>query len=333
MVQLSGEGIINPSIPQPTFHVVPLPVEFSTITLGGLAERRYRIINDGFSGALRVTAFAVRDGASAGFSVGGFPGDAEATCEAGPGAECELFAAFEPQTYGRADGTIVFSSNVEDTMPSSAHEVPLVEFGVPPALAGRPEADDHTFVQDTPVPDFEFCRVGLLGFDIEVGRFVGDVDAANLLVDPTGLDAAGIVNAQATLRIDAFDANGEAVLFDGQQVGNLDTMPGWSINRFPVDIEKVRFPSRNADRRILGTPGRNRVWVMLGANNPPCTAVAWGALRIHAASPVALIHGAGSSGAFWGRQRFTEGLDTRLVPFDTEIDLRGLIPDQSRRRR
>lgn len=129
-----------------------------------------------------------------------------------------------------------------------------------------------------------------LTVDIAVDRFVGDVDANGLLVNPAALISAGIVPASVDIILPAYDVdfNGAApperdeVLFNGQSLGFLTGDNNvWKLNNFRVDIRKLKFPARPAAGGAV-VPVNNRLQIRIDtlSSGRWCTQVDWVALVV-----------------------------------------------------
>lgn len=202
-----------------------------------------------------------------------------------------------------------------------------------------PKADDINFVVDAAAGLDTACTFrggGPLRFSIKTTRFIAPTNPDGTLIDAAALVAAGIVGATAKLTMPGFDVDSAAtpppplqperdrVLLNGQPIGFLAGVNNaWVMNSFEIPIERLRFPSRGANG-TAPTPVDNPVEIQIDTANADevwCTAVDWAALAIKALSPVILIHGNNSDGAFYERMGFTTTLRTRRVAFDNSISM------------
>jgi hypothetical protein len=104
--------------------------------------------------------------------------------------------------------------------------------------------------------------------------------------------------------------------------GAIVPTPGvWSLQSLDVPVDRIGFPTTAAG----STPTRsNPIFVTPdpgGAGS--CVAVAWARITIKAASPVILIHGDGSDGAFFNRQGLTAALSAAGIPSHSAVNLAG----------
>ena len=200
-----------------------------------------------------------------------------------------------------------------------------------------PDKNDITFVVDQ-APGLDtgctFRGGGPLVFAIKTTRFVGETNADGTLKNAAQLVANGVISATAKLSLPGFDVDYDAtppppfnperdqLLFNGQPVDFLRGVNNaWIMNSFEIPIERVKFPARGANGQ-LPTPAENTIVVNIDVANADevwCTAVDWASLTIKALSPVILVHGNNSAGAFFDRQGFTTTLRNRRIPFDNSI--------------
>lgn len=200
-----------------------------------------------------------------------------------------------------------------------------------------PDKNDIIFVVDQ-APGLDtgctFRSGGPLVFVIKTTRFVGETNADGTLKNAAQLVANGVISATAKLSLPGFDVDYDAtppppfnperdqLLFNGQPVDFLRGVNNaWIMNSFEIPIERVKFPARGANGQ-LPTPAENTIVVNIDVANVDeiwCTAVDWASLTIKALSPVILVHGNNSAGAFFDRQGFTNTLRTRRIPFDNSI--------------
>lgn len=213
-----------------------------------------------------------------------------------------------------------------------------------PAAAGSspfeaPPPTDRAFVADQgPLLDTDclYRSGGPIEFEIEVTRVVGEVNGDGTLRDPATLIANKVVSATASLKLPAFDVDYDAeveppyqperdlVSINGHELGFLTGSDEvWKLNSFEVPIEHLRFPARAA----LGgapAPARNVVRIDIDTANEEerwCTSIDWGVLSFKAQSPVVLVHGNSSDGAFWDRRGFAAALTAARIPYDNSISM------------
>ena len=202
-----------------------------------------------------------------------------------------------------------------------------------------PKTNDHSFVTDA-APGLDtgctYRSAGPLVFNIEITRYVGDLNADGTLKNAAALVAAGLLSPTATLIQPAFDVDSNAsppppfqperdrVSFNGQAVGFLTGENNqWKLNSFEIPIEKVKFPARGS-AGSAPAPARNEVRIDIDTANSAevwCTAIDWSAQSFKAMSPILLIHGNNSNGAFFDRQGFTGELRRQNLAFDNSINL------------
>jgi triacylglycerol esterase/lipase EstA (alpha/beta hydrolase family) len=198
---------------------------------------------------------------------------------------------------------------------------------------------DHVFVKDEQSPGLDsgctFRSGGPLEFDVDVTRFVGETNADGTLKDVGALVAEGVLSANATLSLPAFDVDlvappdvqpeRDRISFNGEPLGELSGSDGqWKLNSFTVPIEKVHFPSARGVNGADPAAAANTVRVDIDTANSDevfCTSIDWAVLNFKALSPVVLIHGNNSNGGFFERQEFTTELAARHIPFDNSITM------------
>lgn len=215
-----------------------------------------------------------------------------------------------------------------------------------PSPFAAPQADDRTFVvNEGPGLDTgcTYRSGGPLIFNIEVTRYVGPTLADGTLRDAGVLVQAGVLAPYATLVMPAYDVDfagaipgtapeRDRVSFNGTVMNALFPINSaflqgdnniWRVNSFQIPIAKVKFPAARGLAGAPPTPALNEVRIDLDIANVAqawCTALDWAALSIKATSPVILIHGNGSAGAFFQRQGFTAGLDAARLLWDNSIN-------------
>lgn len=201
-----------------------------------------------------------------------------------------------------------------------------------------PEANDHTFVTDAgPKLDTGciFRSSGPIIYNIEITRHVGELNPDGTLRDAAALVAAGLLSPRATLIMPAFDVDSGAVIpgvqperdrisFNGQVLGFLTGENNqWKLNSFEVPIERVKFAARGVNNSTPA-PALNEVRIDIDTANAGeewCTSIDWGTQSFKAMSPIILIHGNGSEGAFFDRQGFTGRLQAQRLLYDNSVNL------------
>lgn len=214
-----------------------------------------------------------------------------------------------------------------------------------------PTPTDSQFVVDTSSgldTQCQFRGEGSLKFTIDVTRVVGSgdtgaVDGEGKLVNPQQMVNNGVISPTAILTMPAFDVDFNAatsgsdrperdrILFNGQSIGNLGSeryLLGdnnkWRMNLIQVPISMVKFAKENG---LSPIPGHNEIEILIDqaniANNKElwCTAIDWASLKFKAIYPVVMIHGNGSSGAFWTNLNFTQPFREQGIPYYNDINL------------
>jgi len=211
-----------------------------------------------------------------------------------------------------------------------------------------PETRDNVFVLDTGSAGLDtgctFRRGGPLIIKVPVNRVVGDVDATGRLVDPAALIANGIISKFATVRMPAFDVDYDAVLAppgqperDIVRVNGINIGPAnsvayltggnnvWKLNEFQIPIETLRFGKRTPG--AAATPNDNEIRIDIDQANIPngneywCTAIDWVSINFDALSPVIMVHGNNSNGAFFSDFNYIGPFQTQKIPFDNSINM------------
>lgn len=201
-----------------------------------------------------------------------------------------------------------------------------------------PEDSDHSFSTDSgPKLDTGciFRSQGPIIFNIEVKRFIGELNPDGTLKDADALIASGAISPTVKLLMPGFDVDSRAsvpgvaperdrVTVNGEVVGFLDGENNqWVLNSFELDIRKVKFAQRGANGS-QPTGGVNQIRIDIDTANSIeawCTSIDWGVGSFRAFSPVIFIHGNGSNGDFFRRQGFTGELDSRKLAYDNSINL------------
>jgi hypothetical protein len=201
-----------------------------------------------------------------------------------------------------------------------------------------PDASDISFYTDA-APRLDtgctFRSGGPIVYQIEIKRFLGELNPDGTLKDAAALVAAGLLSPTVKLVMPGFDIDSgppppdvapeiDRVSFNGQPIGVLSGQNNqWVLNSFEIPIEKVKFAERgtggsgpvggvNEIRIDIDTANLEEVW---------CTSVDWGSASFKAASPIILIHGNESSSWFFLRQGFTFALRKEGFVVDDSINM------------
>ena len=211
-----------------------------------------------------------------------------------------------------------------------------------------PENTDRSFSTDK-APKLDtgciFRSSGPIIFNIEVKRYLGSLKGDETLEHVQELVRNGLISSEVELIIPAFDVDSggapqgtqpelDKVSVNGFEVGFLRGQNNqWVLNSFKIPIEKIKFASKgtnggaptggvNEIRIDIDTANSNEVW---------CTSIDWGAQTFRAMSPVILIHGNASEGAFFDRQGFAGIIDattqtmgelkTKKIVYDNSINI------------
>lgn len=225
------------------------------------------------------------------------------------------------------------------------------------------ETDTNFVVDDAPGLDTgcTFRSGGPLVFDIEITRFVGDINPDGTLQDPNTLIQNGVLSKTATLILPAFDVDydisdrpsliqlgvnpeRDRISFNGVAINRAGTSEPfligqnntWILNEFVVPIEIVKFP----DRAALGStpaPRKNTITIdvdqanignfipAFGTSQFWCTAIDWAALEFQAMSPIVLVHGMSANNGTWSTMNPING----RTPFIGFLDAGGFPFDNS----
>lgn len=203
------------------------------------------------------------------------------------------------------------------------------------------EPDDEHFLVDVSFGLDTGCTFrsgGPLVFDIEVDRFVGDVDGNGFLLDAQTLISNKVVSPKARLIMPAFDVDSGAappapfapeidkVFLNGEELSKILTGVNntWIMNEFEVDIRDVKFPARGAPgQKPAGA--RNEVRIQIDTGNIGlgqlwCTAIDWAQLQFKAMAPILLVHGITGTPGTW-EPAVRDFLTTEKIPFEHRIQL------------
>ena len=201
-----------------------------------------------------------------------------------------------------------------------------------------PDDSDHSFsVDSSPGLDTgcSYRSDGPLIFNIEIKRFVGELNPDGTLRDADALIAAGAISPKVRIFMPGYDIDSNAnipgvaperdrISINGQTLGFLEGENNqWVLNSFEVDVRKIKFAQRGANGSAP-TGGVNQIRIDIDTANAEenwCTSVDWGVGSFRAMSPIILIHGNNSDGAFFERQGFTSGLDSRKLVYDNSINM------------
>ena len=308
IVPLSGLGA------GPAITVNPSSLNLGTLEVGtGGTPRQVTVTN---SGAAPLVIMGVTvEGAQAGdFRAVGAP------CTAQPLAACTIGVAFTARGSGTRQAELVLASN------ATSVRIPVRGFGElvattpPPALT----ADDHSF-RSGPTPAGCLGNGQKIALGFPVTRAVGPVGPTGILTAPGVAVAGGALSATATLELMVWDAGTTGqhrVTVNNASVGTFPALgPGWQMRTVSVPIGSVLFPSRGAGG-MPPAPRTNAVEIEPDSGNVgSCIAVAWARLWFLAVSPVVMVHGNGSDGAFFSRRGFVGALNAAGIPNDSTINL------------
>jgi triacylglycerol lipase len=175
---------------------------------------------------------------------------------------------------------------------------------------------------------------GPLVISLPVTRVVGATNGDGTLQFAGQMVNNGVLSAKAKLRLPAFDVDLEGaagvppeldfILFNGVQIGSLSGSNNtWKLNEFEVDINLVRFGTKNENGEP--TPGNNEITILIdqgsGSDVNWCTAIDWVEITFKTISPVVLVHGNGQSGQFYVDTGFVSYLESQFIPYDRSISL------------
>jgi triacylglycerol lipase len=180
-----------------------------------------------------------------------------------------------------------------------------------------------------------FRSSGPIVYNVEIKRYLGELNPDGTLKNAAALVAAGLVSPTVKLIMPGFDVDSGAsipgiaperdrISFNGEPLGFLSGENNqWVLNSFEVPIEKVKFSQRGASG---GDPtgGVNEITIDIDTANSEedwCTSVDWGSASFKAISPIILIHGNNSNGGFYDRQGFTQALRDQHLVYDNSINM------------
>jgi triacylglycerol lipase len=180
-----------------------------------------------------------------------------------------------------------------------------------------------------------FRSSGPIVYNVEVKRYLGELNPDGTLKNAAALVAAGLVSPTVKIIMPGFDVDSGAsipgiaperdrISFNGEPIGFLSGENNqWVLNSFEIPIEKVKFSERGASG---GDPtgGVNEIKIEIDTANSEedwCTSVDWGSASFKAASPIILIHGNNSNGGFYDRQGFTQALKDQHLVYDNSINM------------
>jgi pimeloyl-ACP methyl ester carboxylesterase len=199
-----------------------------------------------------------------------------------------------------------------------------------------PEDSDRSFSTDSgPGLDTgcSFRSEGPLIFNIEIKRFIGELNADGTLKNANALIAAGAISPKVKLIMPNYDVDSDAsfpgiaperdrVSVNGEEVGYLEGANNqWMLNSFEIDVRKIKFAAAGGSEPAGGV---NEIRIDIDTANSEeywCTSTDWGSSSFRALSPIIFIHGNGSNGGFFTRQGFTAELDARGLEYNNSINL------------
>ncbi len=201
-----------------------------------------------------------------------------------------------------------------------------------------PEDTDRSFSTDKgPKLDTGciFRNEGPIKFNIEVKRYLGPLKEDGTLMYPQKLIDAGIVSKDVMLIMETFDVDSsgggqgvqpelDRITVNGIEYGFLKGQDNqWVQNAVPIPISKIKFAKMGIDGSEPA-PGINEIQIDIDTANSGeewCTSIDWGNVRFKAMSPIILIHGNGSDGCFFDRQKLTVPFDEKGIVYDRSIQL------------
>lgn len=186
-----------------------------------------------------------------------------------------------------------------------------------------------------------FQSDGPLIIDVPVKRYLGPTNGQGTLTHARALVANGLLGRYAILTLPALDVDyycdnppceRDRVFFNDVMVVRLASANheylqgvnnGWTLNRYIIPIECVRFPGAPGEDGNEPAPALNRIRIDIDVDNgyPDgwCTAIDWVALQFKCMSPVVLIHGTGSSPAHFTQMNITGAFDRAHILWDNSI--------------
>lgn len=305
-VPLSGTG------PLAAVSVAPASITFGSVEIGLTSNERQVFVNNTGTAPLTVTGAT-----TTGSAAGDFALRSPLPCTAPPQGRCTLAFAFSPHASGNRAAQVAIATSVAGPAPGVA----LMGFGVlftqtpPPPLP----ADDHRFVAlSSPNTCAENGQT--LTIPIPVTRVIGPGPTAVAV-------AAGTLSASATLELMAFDTASSGthqMSMNGTAFGVIGAATGgWSLRTVTMPIALLAFPTQGMTG-AAPVPATNVVRISPDVTHVGrCVAVAWARLSFLALSPVILVHGNGSNGAFFARRGFVGALNAAGIPSDSSINLAG----------
>jgi pimeloyl-ACP methyl ester carboxylesterase len=244
----------------------------------------------------------------------------------------------------RANRNATGKSNSKSSRAAFAATTAAASAAVRTSPFDPPEDGDQSFSNDSgPGLDTgcSFRSDGPLVFNVEIKRFVGEINPDGTLKNADALIAAGAISRTVKLIMPNYDVDSSAsfsgvaperdrVSINGEAVGFLEGENNqWVLNSFEIDVRKIKFAERGADGSEP-TGGINEIRIDIDTANASeswCTATDWANGSFKALSPIILIHGNNSTGAFFDRQQFTDELLAQgVLKFDNSINLAAGAP-------
>jgi len=189
-----------------------------------------------------------------------------------------------------------------------------------------PEASDRVFVLDQG-PGLDsgclFRTDGPLVFQVEIDRYVGELNGDGTLKDAEWLIYAGLLSEVTRLSLPVYDVDSEdpgwpfapeidRIFINDYELGVLEgNNRTWHLNRIEVPTSVIRFAEKGSGGSGT-TPGVNEVRIEIDTDNVGineevwCSAFDWVSLEFKAMSPVILVHGNDSDPGFFDRQGFVD---------------------------
>lgn len=327
-VPLSGTG------GAPHLDVVPL-LDFGTGYTGSPSVTLHPVVRNVTApgmGHLHVTGVSTSGPQAADFRVTSL-----GTCADVPeGASCTLTVVYAPRGSGPSSADLLITSDT-DGAPGSVRGAQLRGTGLFLPLAAPPQvptvAPEFSDVQFIGPGSPTTCAASgtSVSVFVNVTRAFGSRNPGPPgTPQPTVAAAVAAGTMAATVKVEMMvyhqgppSQHGLAVDFPPIASGGIAPPPGvWSIQTVDVPVSRIRFPTVAAPGT---TPTMTNVLYLTpdqtGAGS--CVSVAWARLTIKAASPVILVHGDGSDGAFFARQGLTAALSAAGIPNDSSVNLAG----------
>ncbi len=332
---------LNGSGAAPALTLSATSINFGSVVAdGSVSTTRAVTVHNSGAADLTVMEPAVSGANAADFpaSLTGFP------CTTHPGGDCTIQVTFKPRGFGPRSAVLTVASDATGP-PRSVALNGFGEFVASTSPPPVPPTNDHHFCAAAPpapgrkpvcIVTANTCAGNRqpVTMTIPVTRAFGSTNPLSFGGSPPPVPpapppttiplamASGALSGTSTLELMTF-AQGpvgpSTVTVNGTLVGTFTpTVNAWAQQTLTFPTSVIRFPG-------LAAPGSDPMAINTVTIAPDttgsggCLSTAWARMKFLAMSPVILVHGNNSDGAFFVRQGIVTALNTLGISTDSTI--------------